>query len=207
VMKPLTIIPTVVVALAVAAMIALGVWQLQRAQWKERLLARYEINLKLLPTTFPKTGPVPEDAMFRTSQVNCLRVTEWRTEGGRTANGQSGYRHIAACMTGAEGQGALVDLGVAKDPKFKPTWTGGIVDGRITTEPNHASLIAGLFGNAPVLRPMLVADRPAPGLIASAPPRTDDVPNNHRAYAVQWFIFAGIALAIYLIALRRRVFP
>jgi surfeit locus 1 family protein len=206
-MKRLPVVATLVVTLAVAAMIALGVWQLQRAQWKERLLARYEANLRMPTTTFPRTGPVPEDAMFRKSQVNCLRVAEWRTEGGRAANGQAGYRHIAACATGAEGQGALIDMGVTKDPKFEPNWTGGIVDGRITTEPDHASLIAGLFGKAPVLRPMLVADRPAPGLAVSAPPRTDDVPNNHRAYAVQWFVFAGVALAIYLIALRRRVFP
>jgi surfeit locus 1 family protein len=206
-MKRLPVVPTLVVALAVAAMIALGVWQLQRARWKERLLARYETNLTLPPTSFPKTGPVPEDAMFRKSQINCLRVAEWRTEGGRAANGRAGYRHIAACVTGAEGQGALIDMGVANDPKFKPAWSGGIVDGRVTTEPSQASLLGGLLGTAPVLRPMLVADRAGPGLTASAQPRTDDVPNNHRAYAVQWFVFAGIALAIYLIALRRRVFP
>jgi surfeit locus 1 family protein len=197
-------LPTILVALAVAAMIGLGIWQLQRAAWKERLLAQYATNMRQPATVFPKTGPVPETAMFRLSQVNCLRVTEWRTEGGRAANGKAGYRHIAACTTGAEGQGALIDMGVTSDPKFKPGWTSGIANGRITTEPDHASLIGKLFGAGPVLRPMLVAATPASGLSASAPPRTDDVPNNHRAYAVQWFIFAGIALIIYFIALRRR---
>jgi surfeit locus 1 family protein len=206
-MKRLPVIPTLIVLVAVAAMVALGVWQLQRAQWKERLLARYATNLQLPPTTFPKTGPVPDDTMFRTSQVNCLRIAAWRTEGGQAASGRAGYRHIADCVTGAEGQGALVDMGVASDPAFKPQWTGGIVDGRITTEPDHASLIGKLSGNGPVLRPMLIAAKAAPGLAASAPPRTDDVPNNHRGYAVQWFLFASIALGIYMIALRRRVFP
>ena len=35
------ILPTLIVAAAVATMIGLGVWQLQRAAWKERLLAEY----------------------------------------------------------------------------------------------------------------------------------------------------------------------
>jgi cytochrome oxidase assembly protein ShyY1 len=31
-----------------------------------------------------------------------------------------------------------------------------------------------------------------------------DIPNNHLAYAVQWFVFAGVAAAIYAILLWRR---
>jgi len=31
------------------------------------------------------------------------------------------------------------------------------------------------------------------------------VPNNHLAYAVQWFLFALVAGVIYVIALRRRL--
>jgi surfeit locus 1 family protein len=206
-MKRLPVVSTVLVAIAIAAMIGLGVWQLQRAHWKDALLAKYSINLTRPATMFPRTGPVPDDAMFRLSQVNCLRVAQWRVTGGRTATGKAGYRHIAACVTGAEGQGALIDMGMATDPRVKPDWTGGIIDGRVTTEPDQTSLVGKLFGQGPVLRPMLVAAKPAPGLTASAPPRTDDVPNNHLAYAVQWFLFAGVALAIYVIALRRRLFP
>ena len=40
-MKRLPFIPTIVVALAVLTMIALGVWQLRRAEWKEALLTEY----------------------------------------------------------------------------------------------------------------------------------------------------------------------
>ena len=40
-MKRLPLIPTLVVAGAVAVMIGLGIWQLQRAAWKDRLLADY----------------------------------------------------------------------------------------------------------------------------------------------------------------------
>ncbi len=37
-----------------------------------------------------------------------------------------------------------------------------------------------------------------------APPDPNDLPNNHLAYAGQWFFFALTALVIYWLALRRR---
>jgi surfeit locus 1 family protein len=203
-MKRIPIVATVIVGVAVAAMIALGVWQLQRRGEKAALVARYAANLNLPPMAYPELAPVEPEAMFRKSQVTCLRVAHWRSEAGRSAQGRSGYRHIADCITGAEGPGALVDLGVSSDPAQQVVWTGGTVDGVITTEPNHASLIGRLFTREPALRPMLVAASPAPGLSASAPPDPGEVPNNHLAYAVQWFVFAGAALLIYALALRRR---
>jgi cytochrome oxidase assembly protein ShyY1 len=50
---------------------------------------------------------------------------------------------------------------------------------------------------------MIVAERPAPGLQASAPP-VAEAPNNSLAYAFQWFFFAIAAAAVYLLALRKR---
>lgn len=203
-MKRLPIFPTLLVLIAVAAMIALGVWQLQRRVEKEALIARYAANRDLPPMAYPERAPVADEAMFRKARVTCLRVTGWRVIGGATPSGQGGYRHIAECVTGAEGPGALIDMGVAADPTVKPAWTGGTVDGLITTEPNQTSLIGRAFGSTPPLRPMLVADVPAKGLAASAPPSADGIANNHLAYAVQWFLFAAIALVIYAIALWRR---
>ena len=52
---------------------------------------------------------------------------------------------------------------------------------------------------------LLVADVPAPGLAPSAAPSPVEIPNNHLSYAVQWFLFAGIALLIYLLALRQKL--
>jgi len=51
---------------------------------------------------------------------------------------------------------------------------------------------------------MLIAQQAPVGLKQIAPPRVEDVPNNHLAYAVQWFLFAGIAAVIFLIAVRCR---
>ena len=46
---------------------------------------------------------------------------------------------------------------------------------------------------------------PVAGLDAVQPPSPEDIPNNHWAYAVQWFLFAGIAAVIYAMAVARRV--
>ena len=61
-----------------------------------------------------------------------------------------------------------------------------------------------MAGKAPPLRLMIVSDAPAPGLAVSPLPNPSSVPNNHFSYAVQWFLFAGIAVIIYVLALRRR---
>lgn len=204
-MKRIPIVATMVVLFAVAAMVALGLWQLDRAQWKEALIARYAANVAKPPVAYPRFGPVPDDVMFRKSSANCLDIAGWRVEAGKTATGITGYRQIAECRTGAEGPGALIDMGVSSSPAAGVNWRGGLVSGAITTEPDHSSLFAKFFGRAPVLRPMLVANAPAPGLMVSAPPGPGTITNNHRAYAVQWFIFAAVALLIYGIALRRRL--
>ena len=201
-LRRLPLLPTLLVAAAVATMIALGVWQLSRAGQKEQLIALYRANLARPAMAFPTVGPVPREAMFRES---CVKVVGWRTEGGRSADGTSGNRFIAECQTGAEGPGALIDLGVSQNPVTKPRWAGGVASGMITTEPDHSSVIARLFWGGSVLRPMLVSDRPAEGLRASARPSPDTVPNNHRGYALQWFLFAVAALVIYILALRKRL--
>jgi len=205
VLRRLPLIPTMLVAAAVVTMIALGVWQIDRARQKDDLIALYRANLTKPAMSFPDLGPVPRDAMFRPSSVTCIEVVGWRTEGGRSADGVSGSRYIAECRTGADGPGALIDLGVSQDPGIKPRWSGGVASGMITTEPDHTSVIARLFGGGTVLGPMLVADRPAAGLRASARPSPDTVPNNHVSYAVQWFLFAAAALVIYVLALRKRL--
>ena len=47
----------------------------------------------------------------------------------------------------------------------------------------------------------------AGGMKQLASPDPRDIPNNHFAYAIQWFLFAGVAAAIYAIALWKRMRP
>ena len=199
------VISTIVVTIACAAMVALGFWQLDRRAEKAVQLALFAANMKKDAVAYQPKGPVSDALLFRLSSAMCVKVTGWRTEAGRSVKGGSGYRWIAECGTGAEGPGLLADMGVTRNPKLKPNWAGGPVRGRVTTEPSHQSLFGKLGGTQEVLRPMLVSDTAAPGLEASAPPSPDEVPNNHLAYAVQWFLFAGVAALIYILALRRRM--
>lgn len=196
-------LPTLLVAAAVATMIALGFWQLRRADEKAELQRRYERNLTLLAMALPPGAVADENLLFRRAAAFCLEVTAWRTTGGKAASGQGGTRFLAECRTGAEGPGFVADMGVSPDPKAKPGWKGGEVSGRIVAEPRSGGLFERLAGKSPPPRPMIVSERPAPGLVASAPP-VAEAPNNSLAYAFQWFFFAAAAALIYVLALRHR---
>lgn len=197
------VLPTALVAAAVATMIALGVWQIHRAGEKDGLRARYEQNAKLPPMALPEARAADEAILFRRATAFCLEVTRWRKTGGKSATGKGGTRFIAECRTGAEGPGFAADMGVSADPKAQPRWAGGEVAGTIVPEPSEAGIAARLTGKAPPPRPMIVSDRPADGLEASARPEAE-VTNNSRFYAFQWFFFALAAAVIYVLALRRR---
>lgn len=202
-MRRMPVIPTIVVGLAVAAMIALGIWQLERLHWKEALLAEYAANERKPATAFPQI-PIGDAWLFRHATAFCLRPVSWTTEAGRNLDGQVGWRQIAMCATGAEGPGFAVQMGIARDPGAHPDWKGGSVAGFISHAPDHTPLIAMMLGHAQPKTLMLVADTPLPGLEPNAGPDLSSVPNNHFAYAVQWFLFAAVALAVYGFALRRR---
>ena len=109
-----------------------------------------------------------------------------------------------AWVEGAEGPGVLIDVGIADD-FTPPAWKGGTVQGTIVPGPEQPTLIQRLTGKAVPERAMLVADAPVPGLRASEVPSGADLPNNHLAYAIQWFFFAATALIIYVLAVRRRL--
>ena len=197
--RRLPIIATILVVVAVAVMIGLGFWQLQRRTEKLAALAVLAAN----PSKPPIAMPIPaigDDLLFRRAGAMCLQPIDFSTEGA----GNAGYRIIAHCKTGAEGPGFAVQIGTTRDVDFKPNWTGGKVSGLLSHAPSNRPLIAGLFSKAPPQPLLLVADKPAPGLSANGVPSIESIPNNHLAYAVQWFVFAAIALVIYGLALRRR---
>ncbi|GAA4711895.1 SURF1 family protein [Sphingomonas lutea] len=194
-MKRLPLIPTIVVLAAVAVMIGLGVWQLQRAKWKEGLLAQYAAAQKKPPISWPTMlGKDETLPLFRYATGMCVRPVGRRAVAGQNRAGESGYAHVVDCMTGGlEGPGMSVEIGWSKDPNARIDWRGGLVSGVIA--PDRRSRIR------------LVAATPPPGLQASAPPSTAGISNNHRMYAIQWFAFALIALVIYALAVRKRLMP
>lgn len=189
--RRLPLVPTLIVAAAVVTMIALGIWQLRRADEKGALLDRYEAAQGQAPIAFPM---IPTDTadlpLFRRATGHCPRVISRRTAAGQNRLGETGFLHIAECGSGAEGPGMAVEMGWSKNPAAGTRWQGGEVSGIIA--PDRKS------------RMRLVSAEGLGGLQASAVPSTETIPNNHLFYAIQWFLFAGIAALIYVLALRKR---
>jgi cytochrome oxidase assembly protein ShyY1 len=196
VIRRLPVIPTIVVTAAVAVMIGLGVWQLQRAGWKERLLARYARAETLPPIAWP-TVPLKADErpLFRHATGVCLRPIGRRAVAGENQAGESGYAHIIDCATGAEGPGMSVEVGWSRNPNAPVNWAGGPVSGIIVPD-RHSGM-------------RLVAASAPPGLMASKPPQASSAspvtPAGHRGYAATWFSLAAIAIIIYGLVLRKRL--
>ena len=184
------LVPTVVVAAAVATMIGLGIWQLERRQEKLALLERLTAAQHLPPIAWPTAPSAAPPPLYRAATGHCLAVTGFRTAAGQNREGESGFLVIADCRQGSEGPGMAVELGWSKNPNAGREYRGGLVSGVIAPDS--------------VSRMRLVAAEPGPGLMASAPPSPQSIPNNHLSYAIQWFLFAGIAGVIYVLALKRR---
>jgi surfeit locus 1 family protein len=185
------IIPTIIVAIAVAIMIGLGVWQLQRKAEKEALLARYNAADGLPAIAWPIVPDPKALPLFRRSAVMCVKVTKIESVSGSNRAGDAGFAHVASCQTGgAEGADAKVAIGWSERPQ-SPSWSGGLVRGIIA--PDGVQLIK------------LVSTDPMGGLQQLALPSPAQIPNNHFLYAIQWFIFAAAASIIYILAVRKRL--
>jgi cytochrome oxidase assembly protein ShyY1 len=192
--RKLPLIPTVLVALSVAVLIGLGVWQLRRAEWKQALIDQYEAASALPPISYP-TSPIGNERLplFRHATGNCLRPVSKRAIAGQNRAGETGYVQIVDCVTGAEGPGMSVELGWSKNPNAPFAWNGGLVSGVIAPDSRT--------------RMRLVAASSPQGLEASAPPSVEQIPitpAGHRGYAATWFGIALVALVVYFFALRQR---
>jgi cytochrome oxidase assembly protein ShyY1 len=193
------LLPTLVVAAAVAVMIGLGVWQLQRAAWKDRLIAEYAAAAAMpaldLDPLLAREERLPPLA-FRRVLLTCHAENVLPDQrGGRNRDtGQGGYSAFVPCRPGAEGLAGriVVNAGWAALPDS-------------TRRLSLNGIVAGQLGPVEAReRVILTAATATSPLAPSTPPSIEDIPNNHLSYAFQWFFFAVTAVVIYLLALRRR---
>ena len=184
--KRIPIIPTIIVAGAIATMIALGFWQLDRKAEKEALIARAEQSFAMSSEVrYPVHESGLESVLYRRTTVTCASLINATTVAGTSDRGEKGVAHRVSCYL-PDGTPVKIDLGFSKNPA-PVEWSGGAVRGMI----------------APGGR--IVATQNVEGLERLALPDPRDLPNNHLAYAGQWFFFALTALVIYILALRRRI--
>jgi surfeit locus 1 family protein len=113
-MKRIPIIPTLIVAAAVAVMIGLGVWQLRRASEKDQLLQAIQAEGQLPPTI-----------------VECRIDAAPEVRAGRSLRGEVGYRYLVPC--GATQPDVKLVVGWSRAPDALPRV---IVEGRLEALPN-----------------------------------------------------------------------
>lgn len=183
-MRRIPVLATVLVLAAVAVMVALGIWQLGRKQEKEALLGRYAAA-QAMSAELP-WSVADANTLYRHARLTCLKVVGRSSIAGQNARGESGIAQTAECVL-PDSSRAKVVIGWSRRPVAGQDWQGGEVRGVIAPGPR------------------LVADPPQAGLERNALPDPSDIPNNHLAYAVQWFLFALTALVVYALALRKRL--
>ncbi|MBH5322083.1 SURF1 family protein [Aurantiacibacter sediminis] len=192
--RKVPIIPTIIVLAAACVMVALGVWQLGRADEKNALIAEFESASEQAPVQLSEQSL--DGLLYRTVEYSCTNPTEWNAIAGRSDTGRTGYSQQFLCgVLSVEGTSEAAQapeiyavVGWSPGPN-EPDWSGGNITGVLTQLGDDYRITLA---------------EPVNGLEASAAPDPSDMPNNHLAYAGQWFFFALTALLIYGFALRKR---
>lgn len=217
---------TVVVAAALAVLIGLGVWQVQRLAWKEALIAAAGAASTRPPAPLATVMAEGGDPEFRKVTVDCPGLATAPFVELRTIEDAGpGLRLVSACR--AANRTWLVDRGfVLETISARPPVEASDAPVRLTAEirtapapgpmtpPAEGRMFYGR-DNAAMARALGV-DRPVEtrtlyaltssnpewlALKPSAPPVAFS--NNHLGYAMTWFGLAGALAVIYVAMLRR----
>ena len=200
---------TVIFAIAgFAVMVTLGIWQLQRLEWKEGELAKITAAQQADPVAFDTlVDPAAEKyrPVFVTGTLGAKEVFILVSTRDRGA----GYRVISPLQTAA-GRRVLIDRGyipleakdIARPLQSDMTITGNVhmPDDRNGSTPEND--VAGNIWFARDVDDLAAALQTEPVLIVARsdtgqgvlplPVTTEGIPNNHLSYAIQWFLFAAI---------------
>ncbi|UAB79505.1 SURF1 family protein [Erythrobacter sp. SCSIO 43205] len=198
--RQLPLIPTIIVVAAASVMVALGFWQLGRADEKAAMIAEFEAAQE--QGSFTSTPGA--STLYHEAELTCSQVVGRTAISGRNANGRNGYVHVVQCTAPL----ALMPDEIVYDVVDEGPYDAEIVLGwsQGPQSPEwEPDTVRGVIAPGGELGWRLVADPPQAGLLANARPDPNDLPNNHLAYAGQWFFFAMTALVIYFFAVRSKL--
>ena len=212
---------------ALALLIGLGVWQVQRLQWKEALIAQAEAAADSPPAAMADvlTAADPE---FRKALVVCPGLpTAPYVELQSIIEGEAGSRLLSICRAPGQAEPFIIDRGFVPDTvSARPRVAEStlplsiLVELRRTPHPGalspppssgrfYARDSAAIAGALGVSDPSeftlfaLTSSNPEFGALqASAPPAA--FANNHFGYALTWFGLAIALTGFYVAMLRRR---
>ena len=225
------LVPTIVTACAVLVLVALGIWQLERREWKRALLEERAATLAAAPVPPPQT--LPEARRVALRRVRDAGVFLHDKELYLNAIGPQGGAgfDVLTPLREPAGRVVFVNRGFIptelRDPRTRPAGepVGTVqVGGRIRLPPDGKP---GWFvpDNRPErnfwfwidLRAMAAADHltdvapfyidadatPNPGGWPKGGTTLPDLPNNHLQYAITWFSLAVAASVIYVLSQRQ----
>lgn len=200
------VIPLLLGVIGFAILAGLGVWQLQRLQWKQGVLAEIEHGIQVAPVPLPAQIDLsmkykPVQVVGTTTGDEILVLSGTREQGG-------GYNVISGFVTD-DGRRIMVDRGyIPQDDRRKPRppvrlgfagnlhWPNEIGDA--TPSPNLAEgvwfardvpAMARQLHTTPVLVVASAVAGDAQG-VEPIPVSISGIPNSHLSYAVQWFLLA-----------------
>lgn len=201
--------PLLVGIVGTAILASLGIWQLQRLEWKSGVLADIEAQIGGDPRPLP--GEIdPERDRYRPVTASGM-ITDAEIDVLVSVRGTGpGYRIIAAFETDA-GRRILLDRGFVAEarrgelrPPVVATVTGNLhwpdeVD-RFTPEPDFdrniwfardVPAMAAELGTEPVMIVLRTSSETEPPAMPM-PVEAAGIPNDHLGYAVTWFGLAAV---------------
>jgi surfeit locus 1 family protein len=217
--------PTLATLAALAVLLGLGTWQVQRLHWKEGLIAERAAQLAVPP------APLPADAedwrafdFRRVSVTGAFRHDLEQLFGAYAVDGQFG-QHVLTPLVRQDGLAVLVDRGwVPADKAHPATRRAGELQGEVAvtgiaryradarpgwfTPDNQPGQRIWYWYDLPALEatvgmklaPVVVeADAtPNPGGLPIGGQTVIALPNNHLQYAITWYGLAVVLVAVYV---------
>ncbi len=210
--------PLVIGIVGAAILCALGVWQMQRLEWKETILADIETRLSAELVPLPQ-NPIYENDNYRGVEVggsltgNALHVLTSLQPSG------PGFRVIRKMET-LDNRVIMLDLGyIPEVEKDAPNTDGAVfVEGNLiwpdetdsfTPLPNtdrniwfarNVETMAEALGTEPI---MVVARNLVPDFQTTPMPVTVNIANDHLEYAITWFSLMAVWIMMTLFLLWR----
>ncbi len=201
--RRIPIIPTIITAAGILILCGLGKWQLDRRAWKHDLIERLAAAPNLPEVTqdeFRAAMMGDASIQYRRASIDCRAGEKkpYDLRPGSSAAGTSGFYVVVSCLPNTRSPDIVAVAGWTKRVDAKDMVIS--LDHQLT-----GVVIERPYGDAPD-RPrfMLIPDKAISPLDRPLQPRATDLPDNHLAYAGQWFGLATALAAIYGLYMRRR---
>jgi len=221
--RPLPLM-TAVSTVAFTVLIALGVWQLDRLQWKLGLIAEVQHNLAAAPLSFDEAQGLGPKAQYRRVALDGQFDNTKEAFVFGTDNAGAPVYHVMVPFQMQDGRILLVDRGIVPKEKLDPaTRRAGQIEGEahivgvwrvpdplgwFTPAPDAAHRIwyahdLGAIAKADGIKlaaPAIVeADAtPNPGGWPKGGQTRVTFRNEHLQYAITWFGLAAVLLGVYI---------